>query len=87
MTKLDVLDMAQMGFNILGSVNTTQANGVASENPARRGRARRLWKSTIKGENEVWPDFLRNPKGREPISMISLSLVISVTGYSALLAP
>ena len=37
---------------------------VASANPARRGRVRRLWQSTVEGENEVWRDLRRNPGPR-----------------------
>jgi hypothetical protein len=33
--------------------------------------------STVDGENEVWPDFRRNPSGWEPIFLIPSSLVVS----------
>ena len=37
------------GVFVLGPVNTTGADGVASENPARRSRARRLWRVHRRG--------------------------------------
>jgi hypothetical protein len=74
-------------LNELGPVNTTQADGVASENPAKRGRVRRVWWFQIPGRERSMAGFSPQPEGTGPISPISLSLVAPVMHYSALLVP
>ena len=39
------------------------AGGVASENRARQGGGRRLWRFQGEDDNAVSPDLRRNPKG------------------------
>jgi hypothetical protein len=43
--------------------------------------------STVKGENEVWPDFHRNPKGRGHFSSFRRQSSLADTRYASLLIP
>ncbi len=84
----------------LGPVNTTRADGVASENPVRRGRGpgdRSLslgWEaepegfgdSKVEGENEVFPSFRRNPKGRGQFFPFLRRSPLADTRYASLRA-
>ena len=42
---------------------------------------------TVEGENEVWPDFRRNPKGRGHFSPFRRRSSLADTRYASLLAP
>ena len=93
----------RMSQRYLGPVNTTRADGVASENWFKRGgisprRAVAISQPRISTKHEPIFTATRVPgtrtwragveaEGTGPIFPISLSLVASVTGYSALLAP
>jgi len=61
----------------LGPVNTTGIDGVASENRARLGRARRLWRAHSRERERRMARFAPQPEGTGPIFPISLSLVAS----------
>ena len=69
----------------LGPVNTTGADGVASENQSRRGRARRLWWLQGRGRERSMARFSPQPEGTGPVFPIMLSLVAPVTHYGSLL--
>ena len=43
--------------------------------------------STVEGENEVWPDFRRNPKGRGQFSSFRRQSSLADTRYASLLTP
>jgi hypothetical protein len=43
--------------------------------------------STVEGENEVWPDFRRNPKGRGQFSRFLRQSSLAYTRYASLLIP
>jgi hypothetical protein len=43
--------------------------------------------STVKGENEVWPDFPRNPSGRGQFSRFRRHSSLADTRYASLLTP
>src|SRR5579863_3962058 len=62
-------------------------SSVASENWVRRGGGRWLWRPHCQGRQQSLIQFSPQPAGTGPVLPISSSLVASVTGYSALLAP
>src|SRR5487761_2204097 len=43
--------------------------------------------STVEGENEVWPGFRRNPKGRGQFSRFRRRSSLADTWYASLLTP
>jgi len=63
---------------MLGPVNTTGVDGVASGNPARRSRAQRLWRPHCGGREWSMAGFPPQPEGTGPVFPISLSLVAPV---------
>ncbi len=69
----------------LGSVNTTGVDGVVSENPARRGGVRRVWRFQAQGRQRSMAGFSPQPEGTGPFFPISLSFVAPVIHYSSLL--
>src|SRR5271165_4966823 len=72
---------------LLGPVNTTGVNSVASENRARRGEARGSWRPHQQVRQRSMARFAPQPEGTGPVFPSSSSLVASGTSYSALLAP
>src|ERR1035441_8282611 len=70
-----------------GLLTLPQADGVARENPPRQDGARRVWRFQAQGRQRSMGGFSPQPEGTGPIFPISSLLVVSVTGYSALLAP